>query len=487
MWYFTIREPYKEPRLVRLKPGNLSIGRSSNNDIDIQEDSASRLHAEVLVDSVSASISIVDLNSTNGTYVNQQRIHGAFQLAVNDDVRIGKTSMLLVYYPEEGAAAKNTAVETHLFTSELMHESISQYPAVLYEISSKLNTILDIKTAVHEVSKSIKYLIGVDKCEILVGKQLNDIDTPEFSGTLAQQAVKNRCAEVTPLQMFIPIISTEEVLGLIIIAKSGVKSQPFNRRDLQLVIAISHQAALTIRRMDLAYKLNHEEQVHRLLLRFVSPIEAEFVFNHYRKSGQLPPVREQKITVLFADIANSAGLAKSMGAAQFAQVLNNFYKNATEIAFKHDGIVKYLGDGVLVVFTEETSRWSSEERAISTGLELTRKIDHSGTLNSKRRIIIGAAINTGKAMAGYIGTDERAEFVTLGDTVNIAYRLQEYARPYKVIVGPATIAATRDKYQYERVGAITLNGHQHPVQAYEIMLPMNKNHNQILLSKTSPL
>jgi len=115
MWYFTIREPCKEPRLVKLKSGNLSIGRSSANDIDIEEDSASRLHAKVLVDLVAATISIADLNSTNGTYVNQQRIQGAFQLAVNDDIRIGKTSLLLVYYPDEADSAKSDSVGAHLF------------------------------------------------------------------------------------------------------------------------------------------------------------------------------------------------------------------------------------------------------------------------------------------------------------------------------------------------------------------------------------
>src|SRR5687768_1959036 len=120
MWYLTISEPHKEPRLVRLRPGKFTIGRSPSNDINIEETSASRQHAEVLIDSVTSNISIVDLNSTNGTYVNRQRIQGAFQLAVNDDIRIGKVSMLLVHYPDEPAVVKDKALGTHPLTPELM-------------------------------------------------------------------------------------------------------------------------------------------------------------------------------------------------------------------------------------------------------------------------------------------------------------------------------------------------------------------------------
>ncbi len=470
MWYFTISEPHKEPKLVRLRPGRFTIGRSPSNDINLEEESASRQHAEVLIDPVTSNVSIVDLNSTNGTYVNRQRIiQGPFHLAVNDDIRIGKVSMLLVHYPEETAGVKDKALGTHPLTPELMHESIDQHPVLLYEVSSKLNTVLDIRTALREVCELVKRMMGVDKCEILIGKQIHEMDTSKFSSPLAKQAVKNRSAEVTPTQMFVPIISGEELLGLIIIFRSRGKIQPFDRYDLQLAIAISHQAALTIERMELIQKVHHDEEVHRLLLRFVSPPETEFMLNDYLESGELPALCEQKITVLFADIANSTALAEHLDPSQFAQILNNFYKNATEIAFKHAGIVKYLGDGVLAIFTEQANHWPSEERAILAGLELVGKINHTGSLDPRQRIVVGVAINTGNAMAGYVGTQERAEYVVLGDTVNIAYRMQDYARPYKIIVGPATVAAISDKYQFQRVGAVTLRGREQSVQAYEVL------------------
>ena len=124
---------------------------------------------------------------------------------------------------------------------------------------------------------------------------------------------------------------------------------------------------------------------------------------------------------------------------------------------------------MLTIFTEQANYKTSEERAVLAGLELIGKLNHTGSLDSKGRIVVGVTINTGQAMAGYVGTNERAEFVVLGDTVNVAYRMEEYSRPYKIIVGPATVAAINSKYQFERVGAVTLRGREHSVQAYEVL------------------
>jgi len=132
-------------------------------------------------------------------------------------------------------------------------------------------------------------------------------------------------------------------------------------------------------------------------------------------------------------------------------------------------IVKYLGDGILSIFTEHDTGMPTEEKAILAGRELITLTNRTGSLDPNRRIVIGVAVNTGKAMAGYVGTNERVEFVVLGDIVNVAYRMQDYARPYKIIVGPATVAAIAEKYKFRRVGAVTLKGREQAIQAYEVL------------------
>jgi adenylate cyclase len=82
---------------------------------------------------------------------------------------------------------------------------------------------------------------------------------------------------------------------------------------------------------------------------------------------------------------------------------------------------------------------------------------------------MGISINTGVAMVGYIGTRERAEFNALGDVVNVAFRMQEYARPNRIVIGPATVAAIVDKYRTQRIGAVALRGRESSIQVYEVL------------------
>jgi adenylate cyclase len=315
--------------------------------------------------------------------------------------------------------------------------------------------------------------MGVDICEVILAEQLKEMETTDFMDPLARRAVSSCSAEVTPTSMFVPIMRGEELIGLISMRKTRPETRPFGRRDLQLAVAISHQAALALQRMQLLEKVRHEEQIKRLLLRFVSPAEAEFLLKDYFENGELPGLKEQKVTVMFADIANSMGLAEHLGTKHFSKILNSFYREATQIIFQHDGMVKYLGDGILAIFTEQAGGILTEEKAVIAAKKLLGIVNRTGSLDPGQRIIIGIAINTGEAMVGYVGTKERAEFNVLGDIVNIAYRMQEYARPYKIIVGPATVAAISGKYRFQRVGAVSLRGREQTIQAYEVLSESN--------------
>jgi class 3 adenylate cyclase len=468
MWQFTIHSPEKEPKLVELKPGKLTLGRSETNDIVVDDISASRQHAEIVFDSDSGIISLVDLNSTNGTYVNRQRVNGTCMLNSDDMIRIGQFQLHLRLESAELSARPN-ASGTHQFTRELLLESLDEHSVLIYEVARKLNTVLSLETAMETVTGLIKQAMGVDYCQIILSAKLHNMHTGDFIDPLARKAVVNCSAEVTQTAMFVPIISNQELLGLICMRKTRPEAHYFDRRDLQLAIAISDQAALTIQRMQLLERVHREEQVQRLLLRFVSPAETEFLLKDYFENGELPGLKEQKVTVLFSDVANSTGLAESLGTEHFARILNGFYRVATQIIFNYNGMIKYLGDGILAIFSEQMGTMPTEEKAVLAGRELINILNRTGSLDPKQRIIIGVAINTGKAMVGYVGTKDRAEFNVMGDTVNVAFRMQEYARPYKIIVGPATVAAISDKYQFKRVGAVSLRGREQSMQAYEVL------------------
>lgn len=468
MWQFLIHTPDKEPTQVELKPGTLTLGRAATNNIVIDDVSASRKHAEIVFDPATNTVTLIDLNSTNGTYINHQRITGTYQLAHDDLVRIGQFLMHLMRSTGE-IAAQPMAAGTHRFTRELLLESLDEHSVLIDDVARKLNTVVDIDTAMTEVTSVLKVSMGVDICEVILAEQLKDMETSDFMDPLARRAANTYSAEVTPTSMFVPIMRGEDLIGLISMRKTRPGTRPFGRRDLQLAIAISHQAAMAIQRMQLIEIVRHEEQMKRLLLRFVSPAEAEFLLKDYFENGELPGLKEQKVTVMFSDIANSTRLAEHLGTKHFSKILNSFYREATQIVFRYNGMVKYLGDGILAIFPEDVDGIPTEEKAVIAAKELLGVVNRTGSLDPEQRVIIGVAINTGEAMVGYVGTKERAEFNVLGDIVNVAYRMQDYARPYKIIVGPATVAAISDKYRFQRVGAVSLRGREQTVQAYEVL------------------
>ena len=96
MWVVTVISPWEEPREYVLKAGKTMLGRHPGNDIVIPDDASSRLHAEIDYDLISNAITVRDLDSTNGTWVNRQRIREVQPLRVNDHIHIGQHLLTLI-------------------------------------------------------------------------------------------------------------------------------------------------------------------------------------------------------------------------------------------------------------------------------------------------------------------------------------------------------------------------------------------------------
>ncbi len=472
MWRLHISESEAEARWSEIPVGKTIIGRSSDSAIMLADVSTSRHHAELTLDGTQKRLTLRDLESANGTYVNRQRISEQVELRANDIIRIGQA---VLYVAQENHAATQSPQTkiTQRFTRELLLESLDEHAILLYEVARKLNTITDLPSAVQELSILIQRALGVDEFDLLLKSDWNPTPRPDMD-TAALAAIRNQSAEVFPMLMYVPVISGDQVLGLMRLAKTSPGAPPFARRDLQLAVAISHQTALTLQRMELLTKLRQEERIHQLLHRFVPPAEADYLIKDYLRSGSLPGLRQNKITILFSDMEGSTALAEQVGVLRFSEIINRYYHEATTIIFQHGGMVRYLGDGIMAIFEDRHPTYEhalAEERAVRAGREILEKI-RATEFDAGQHITIGVAINTGVCMVGYIGSEERMEFNALGDPVNVAFRMQELARPYRLVVGPATMAAIVEKYATHRIGAVSLRGREKPVQVYEVLEPL---------------
>lgn len=463
MWRLNVNEPERDAYWVELKPGATSLGRSSQNTVALSDSASSRHHAEILWDNEKGSISIHDLNSTNGTYVNRKRIAEVVALKSGDNIRIGKA---ILHLTSESGELRSSVLGTHFFTREIILESLDEHAVLIDEVAQKLNSLMDVFSMRREVVIQIKRILMMEDVRVTLASEFETL-LDEY----AVKAIQNHSVEVTPTQMYIPIAEADDVQGLICLTRKA-NSRPFSHRDMGLAVAISHQAALTLNRLKLLEKSREQDRMRELLLRFVSPLEVEYLLKDYLVTGQLPEPVEEKVTILFADIADSTGIAERIGSQRFAHFLTRYYQDVTAIVFRYGGIIKYIGDGIMAAFVSTSKTQTvvpQEMRGVHAALQILNQIKHGDYKIDGEPLVIGLAVNTGPAMVGYIGVGSRAEFTVLGDTVNTASRMQTHARPNRLLVGPATMRIIQGKFQSRPFDVIEVRGKSAPVQVFEIM------------------
>ncbi len=494
-WTLTIRSADGEPREYVLKPGKNSIGRSATNDIIINDSSASRQHAEINFDANTNIVTLIDLNSTNGTFVNRNRLEHPYRLGTNDIIRIGTCLLNLNFYRATNTHRPHPrgASGTRPLTRELLVESFDQHAVLMYEVASQLNTVLDIDAALRTLSQLIQQFMGTDKCEIILATEFGKLEAYGIPSSIAQAAIQQKTTIAIPdmdeteqsirnsdsphrmrSALCVPIMANQDVIALLYMYKSNPESRPFDQQDVKLAVAISHLASLTIQRVLLLERVREEQKTRYLLQRFLSASEVDYLLQDYLRTGQLPGLQKQKVTVLFADIVDSTRMAQEMGVQKFGKSLGQFYKAITDIVFEHGGLVnKYLGDGVMAVFGMTRNENIPEVQAVRAGLKMLKSVE-KGLYCEVAPFRIGVGVNTGSVMAGYVGTKEHVELTVLGDTVNVASRLEELAKPGKLLIGPATRAALSGEFDSIRIGETSIRGRSTPIQVYQVLTQTDK-------------
>lgn len=152
--------------------------------------------------------------------------------------------------------------------------------------------------------------------------------------------------------------------------------------------------------------------------------------------GQLsgfPGGAELEISVVFADVRGSTGLAERSSASVFRGLIQAYYRAAAAAIDANGGIIdKFLGDGVMALFIPVIAGDDHPGRAIEAGRAILTSVERDGL--ARKGLMVGAGVHTGAAFVGVVGSDEKIDFTALGDTVNIAARLGGLAGPGELLV-----------------------------------------------------
>jgi adenylate cyclase len=179
------------------------------------------------------------------------------------------------------------------------------------------------------------------------------------------------------------------------------------------------------------------------------------------------------ITVLFADVVGFTPLAMQLKPEATVAILNELFSILTEIVFRHGGTVdKFVGDSVMAIWNAPTLQADHAARALRAAEEMLRWLD-AGNAGWKAKygvtIELAIGVNTGEAVVGNIGSDTRMEYTAIGDTVNVAARLEALARPQQILVTAATRDAAKDEpFDFYDGGMRELAGRRDPVHVFEV-------------------
>ena len=177
------------------------------------------------------------------------------------------------------------------------------------------------------------------------------------------------------------------------------------------------------------------------------------------------------MTVLFADFAGFTELADQMDPEELQVLVSGIFEDLAEEAIRHDGTIeKFIGDAIFVVFGAPVAHEDDPQRALRTALAMQRVFaDHAARVKKERGVEFGLriGIHTGMVVAGAVRSV--AEYGVMGDTVNIASRLQSVAGPAEIYVTQTTFRLTNREFSFREVGPIELKGKDKPILAYALI------------------
>lgn len=185
--------------------------------------------------------------------------------------------------------------------------------------------------------------------------------------------------------------------------------------------------------------------------------------------------KKANVTVLFSDIRGFTSMSEKMTAEEVSMILNEYFSEMEPIITKYNGVInKFIGDAVMAIFGEPIPDINHAQNAVKCACEMLKKVEQlreKWLLEGKPKIEIGIGINTGEAFVGNIGSEKRLEYTVIGDTVNLASRIEGYNKVYKtnLLISSSTYTKVSDIVDVIKIADVTIRGKSKKMDIYEVL------------------
>jgi len=289
---------------------------------------------------------------------------------------------------------------------------------------------------------------------------LLDIEMPELDGFAVLEQLK-----ADPQLREVPVIVTSSVEGLdnvvrcINLGAEDYLHKPVN----QVLLKARIGASLEKKRL--------RDQQKALVRRFATSEVADDML----QSGFALGGKRIHASVLFSDIRGFTALVESQGPEETIDLLNTYYMLMFDAIGSHGGVVnQMIGDGLMALFGAPLPLDDCAGSAVAAGLEMIELIQQFNIERSaaqKAPICIGVGVATGDVVAGYTGTQQRATYTCIGDTVNLAARLEAHTKVAGcgLLIDDATQRALGDNVPTQAMGEVPFKGKAAAVEIFAVM------------------
>ena len=178
------------------------------------------------------------------------------------------------------------------------------------------------------------------------------------------------------------------------------------------------------------------------------------------------------VTVLFADVANYTSVAEKLDPEEVHEIMDGCFRILMDEIHRYEGTInQFTGDGVMALFGAPVAHEDHAQRACHTALSIQKAMGEYGERIKKEcgvdfKMRIG--LNSGPVIVGSIGDDLRMDYTAVGDTTNLASRMESMARPGTILVSTDTFRLARDFFEFESLGKVELKGKEKPLEAHKL-------------------
>ncbi|HSE40240.1 MAG TPA: adenylate/guanylate cyclase domain-containing protein, partial [Acidobacteriota bacterium] len=214
-----------------------------------------------------------------------------------------------------------------------------------------------------------------------------------------------------------------------------------------------------------------KRRIQQLFGRYVAPNVVEELIrnrNLVQFSG-----KKEKLTVFFSDIRGFTTMSEQLQPEQVSELLNEYFSRMTKLVFKYGGTLdKFMGDCIMAFFGNPIPYTDHAKRAVLMAVEMMQELNKLKTEWAERgkphSLEVGIGIATGEVIVGNLGSTEFFDYTVIGDTVNLASRLQSNAKGGQILISASTYEDAKDVVVADRLEPLTVKGKSQPVEVFAV-------------------